>query len=187
MSENTHTPVFPLLERSQLSPELQELYDRSLERRGEARFIGAIAHNPELLEWYLNQFYGNLFYGSPHLTPYLELGRLRLSDKHGCRSCNMGNRLDAHDHGLSGDKIANIADARHAAFDSADRAVIELADLLSLENRNAKLEEALYTKLGAHFSQSDIVTLSMVFSMLSGIARFLFAFDFVEREEYCRF
>jgi alkylhydroperoxidase family enzyme len=181
------TPTFPLLERDKLSSIMQAAFDRSLQRRGEARLVSAMAHNPSLFKWYIDQFYGDLFYSNKALVPYLELGRLRLSESHGCRSCNKGNRLDASSHGISADKIANIDDKHHPAFSPADRAIIELADLLSLHGIGKSLDPDLYEQLKKHFSDGDILHISMIFSMLAGIAHFLFAFDFVEREDSCSF
>jgi hypothetical protein len=40
--------------------------------------------------------------------------------------------------------------------------------------------------LRVHFDDGQILELSLVFSFLSGMAHFMFAFDMVEREESCQ-
>ena len=183
----TRAPVFPLLDKPDLPPELHEAWDASLARRGEARFLSGMAHAPHLFEWYSQAFYGTLFRSEHVPVRFKELGRLRLSTRHGCRSCNRGNRRDAREHGLTDDQIRNIDDAEHAAFDAADRAVLALADLVSMHNVDRQLDAGTYRALRAHFSDGQIVELGMTFAFLSGMARFLFAFDLVEKEDHCAF
>ena len=136
---------------------------------------------------YRKDFYQKLFYGGKAPVKYKELGRLRLSSVHGCRSCNKGNRLDAKDNGLTDAQISNIDNADADAFDAADRGVIALADLVSLDASGAQLDSKLYDELKLHFTDGQIVELGMVFSFLAGVAKFLFAFNLVEKEDYCEF
>jgi len=180
--------VFPRLKRDQLSQDLKPLWDQSVERRGEAKFIAGMAQNPELLSWYLESFYKDIFHGGSIHGRYKELGRLRLSTNHGCRSCNQGNRLDALDAGLSENEIANIHDLEFEGFAKADVAVLKLADLMSLAAKpGSVLETPLYSDLNAFFTDAQILEMAMAFSILSGIARFIFAFDLAEKEDYCTF
>jgi alkylhydroperoxidase family enzyme len=106
---------------------------------------------------------------------------------HGCRSCNKGNRLDAEAAGLSSGKIAAIGDIESNVFNAADKAVIQLADLMSLHANGGRLSQSLYDDLRVHFNDGEILELSLVFSFLAGMAHFLFAFDMVEREDSCQF
>lgn len=181
------SPIFPLKDKSELTEEMQQSFERSLSRRGEAKLIGAMGYAPELFNWYVDNFYGKLFYNGKVPTIYKELGRLRLSNVHGCQSCNKGNRLDAQAVGLSPEKIAAIGNEKHEIFDPADKAVIELADLMSLHARGQRLSKSLYDDLTMHFSEGQILELSMTFSLLAGMAHFLFAFEMVDREKSCEF
>ena len=177
--------TFPILSKSELPPAMQGDWERSLARRGEAAFIGGAAHAPDLYRWYADEFYGRLFYGGEAPVRCKELGRLRLSNVHGCRSCNLGNRLDARDAGLTDEQIRRIDNPRHPCFDAADQAVLALADLVSLKGLGATLGAELYGALRRNFSDGQIFELGMVFGLLTGMAQFLFAFDLVEREDYC--
>ena len=177
--------AFPVLGKSELPPAMQGDWERSLARRGEAAFIGGAGHAPNLYRWYADEFYGRLFYGGEAPVRCKELGRLRLSSLHGCRSCNLGNRLDARDAGLTDEQIRHIDNPQHPCFDAADQAVLALADLVSLKGLGATLGTELYGALRRSFSDGQIFELGMVFGLLSGMAQFLFAFDLVEREDYC--
>ena len=147
-----------------------------------------MGHNPELLDWYLKDFYQKVFYGGKVERRYKELGRLRLSTIHGCRSCNFGNRLDALEGGLTEVEIDQIHELDFEGFSEADRATLRLADLLSMAAEpGSVLEHDLYDDLTHHFSKAEILEMAMFFSMLAGIARFIFAFDFANKEDYCQF
>ena len=177
--------IFPFLDKSDLSDKMQAAFERSLERRGEAKLISAMGHAPDLFEWYMSSFYEQLFYSGNVPIKYKELGRLRLSEVHGCKSCNKGNRVDAHAAGL-GDKISFIDDVNNPVFDEADKSVIRLADLMSLHAKGQKLTQSIYEDLRKNFDDGQILELSMIFALLSGMAHFLFAFEMVEKEDSCK-
>ncbi len=182
---DSRSRTFPILSKAELPPSMQRDWERSLARRGEAAFIGGAGHAPDLYRWYADEFYGHLFYGGEVPIRYKELGRLRLSTVHGCRSCNLGNRLDARAAGLTDEQIRRIEDPQHPCFDAADQAVLALADLVSLQGVGATLGAELYGALRLSFRDGQIFELGMVFGLLAGMAQFLFAFDLVEREDYC--
>lgn len=183
----SQAPVFPFLDRAALPPALQQAFDLSVERRGEARFVSGAGHSPRAFQWYTQSFYGDFFHGGDIDQRYKELGRLRLSTVHGCRSCNRGNRLDAKDAGLSDEQIRHIDNPAHEVFDAADRAVLALADLISMDAQGRRLDETTWQELGRHFTPAQVIEMAMCFAVLSGMARFLFAFDLVEKEDYCTF
>ena len=180
-----NSPVFPFKDRSELTEQMQLVYDKSVLRRGEAKLISAMARAPELFDWYIEEFYNKLFYSNNVPKIYKELGRLRLSQVHGCRSCNKGNRLDAKSAGLDARKIAAISDRDNEIFNAAEKAVLQLADLMSLHAKGARLSKTLYEDLLNHFDEGQIIELSMTFSLLAGMAHFLFAFEMVELEDVC--
>jgi len=183
--------VFPLIQKSDLPESLIPAWERSEARRGEAKIVGGFAHAPDLWHWYVDRFYGEMFYAGRVPVKYKELGRLRLSQLHGCASCNRGNRLDAKDNGLTDDQIRHIANPEHPCFSAADKAVLALADLLSLQGISGttpqRLDAATYDALKDHFTDGHILELSLALSMLAGVAHFLFAFELVETEDYCAF
>jgi len=47
------------------------------------------------------------------------------------------------------------------------------------------VNEALMEDLQKNFSDAEIIELAMVIAILVGMAKMLFAFNFVEKESYC--
>ena len=70
--------------RDQLSPDLTELHDLLTSNGTDARFVEAGANAPEILDWYFNSFYKDVFYGGRVDAKTKELVRLKLSKTHGC-------------------------------------------------------------------------------------------------------
>jgi alkylhydroperoxidase family enzyme len=54
-------------------------------------------------------------------------------------------------------------------------------------NRGNRVDAALYAELRPHFDGGQIFELGMTMAVLTGMAKFLFTFDLVEREDYCEF
>lgn len=62
---------------------------------------------------------------------------------------------------------------------------MRLADLMSLHAKGQKLTQSIYEDLRNNFDDGQILELSMIFALLSGMAHFLFAFEMVEKEDSC--
>ncbi|MEO7402849.1 MAG: hypothetical protein ABIU95_04195, partial [Burkholderiales bacterium] len=82
-------------------------------------------------------------------------------------------------------QLQHIMNEHHAAFDTRDRAVLQLASNMAMTNLHGALERPLYTALRARFDDGQIFELGMVAGILTGMAKFIFAFDLVEREATC--
>lgn len=67
-----------------LPEELRPIWEDSMDRAGEAAFIEVGAQAPELISWYMDDFYGRIFYGGRVAVRFKELLRLRLSKSNGC-------------------------------------------------------------------------------------------------------
>ncbi len=152
---------------------------------GDATFYEIGANAPELLEWYIRGFYGSVFYGGRVDVRMKELLRYRLSMTHGCAYCNKGNIEAARRAGLGDDKLAAVMDADSDVFTGPERAVLRLAAEMALTNMDGRLTPALYESLSAHFDDGEIFELGMVAAVLTGMAKFLFVYDLVEREAHC--
>ena len=68
----------------ELPAALQPGWQDAMEWAGEAGFFEVGAHAPELISWYLDDFYAGIFYGGRVDVRYKELLRLRLSKSNGC-------------------------------------------------------------------------------------------------------
>lgn len=168
-----------------MPPDLAEAHEKSMALRGDATFFEVFANHPDLYRWYTQSFYGDVFRGGQVERRIKELVRLRLSTQHGCRFCNQGNRADALEAGLSQEDVDNVLDDAH--FEPRERAALRLADRIAMTNRDGALDASLYAELADEFSDAEILELGFLAGILSGVAKFMFAFDLVEREPHCPF
>ena len=155
--------------------------------RGDATFFEVFANHPELYRWYVGSFYGEVFRGGAVAQSYKELLRLKLSTPPRCRFGNQGNRRDALAAGLTEEQIDAFDDPENGPFTDAERAVLALGEQLALTESMGTLNPALHRELANHFSDADILELGLVGGILAGVAKFMFAYDLVEKEETCPF
>jgi alkylhydroperoxidase family enzyme len=170
---NKPNPFIPPLSRADLPPFMQSAHDRALALRGDATFVDVMGHAPDVFAWY-GDFYQRLFRGGRVPLAMKELARYRLSTLHGCAFCNKGNRLDAMAAGLTEAQIAAIDDVEASCWSDAERA-------------DGVISPELHADLARHFDHEQILELGVTMAVLTGMAKFLFAFDLVERESYCEF
>jgi AhpD family alkylhydroperoxidase len=153
--------------------------------RGESTLIEVLAQAPELLGWYYDGFYAEVFFKGRVARRVKELLRLKLSTLHGCAFCNKGNTQSARDAGVTEAQIEAIWDTDSPHFDARERAVLRLAEQMALANMQGEVTPAHAAELHAHFSEPEIVELGMVAAVLTGMAKMLFVFDLVSREANC--
>ncbi len=180
-------PKLRRVPRKSLPEHMARAHDESMAIRGDATFFEIFGNHPRLYDWYSQRFYGEVFNDGLLDRRVKELVRYRLSTLHGCKFCNQGNRLDALDSGLSEWELESVEKDDYSVFDDPERAALMLAQRLSLSSEDARLDGPLYDLLASQFSDAEILELGMVIGILSGMARFLFAFDLVEREDSCPF
>ncbi|MEO8176352.1 MAG: carboxymuconolactone decarboxylase family protein [Sphingomicrobium sp.] len=172
--------------RDQLDPQWQGAWDMLNGLTGEPTFIEAMASAPELLNFAMVEFYQKIFFGGRVEQKYKQLVRLRLSLAHGCRSCNLQNRVGAREAGYDDVQIASIEGDR-TGFTDAERAVLDFADEMILTNPGGRLDEALHRRLRAHFNDAQICELGVVAGFIGGMAKMAFVLDLVEKEPSCPF
>lgn len=180
-------PRLPRVAEHDMPDDIQAFKNASMDLRGDATFFEVMANNPELLRWYINDFYGDVFKSGRVPAEALEVLRLRLSAQHGCKFCNQGNRLSARDAGLTDDEIDALFTDDLSALRDALIPVAQLSDELKLTNDAGALSKELHARLAQHYTPGQIVELGMIGGILTGIAKFLFAFDLVEKEEFYPF
>ncbi|MEQ8388619.1 MAG: carboxymuconolactone decarboxylase family protein [Alphaproteobacteria bacterium] len=179
------TPHLPRVPRKAMPAHLQKLWDVGMERTGEATVIEVFANAPELLDWYFDDFYQGIFYKGRVDVRSKEILRLKLSKQHGCFFCNRNNTVDCLAAGITQEQIDSIQDPSPAIFSDKDLAIIELADQMMLQNMSGELTGDLYNQLRAHFDDAQIVELGFVSAILTGVAKWIFVYDMVTREETC--
>ena len=178
-------PALERVAREDMSERMRDEYDTALNLRDDATMYEVGANAPELMEWYKDEFYGRLFYGGRVEPRVKELLRYRLSMTHGCAYCNKGNRVAAETHGVTPEQLKWIMNEDADCFDDKDRAVLWLADQIVMTNMNGHLGPELHGKLKPHFDDAPIFELGMVAGILTGMAKFIFVYDLVEKEANC--
>jgi len=178
----------PLLRRvpvGEMTERLQAEHAATLKLRDDATLVEVGANAPELMAWYRDDFYAKVFYAGRVDVRTKELLRYRLSMTHGCAFCNKGNSVAALRSGVTQQQLDHVMDEHHPCFDARDRAVLELADQIAMTNMAGALDRPLHAALRAHFDDAQIFELGMVAGMLTGMAKFIFVYDLVEREAHC--
>lgn len=179
-------PMLARVRREELPPRLAEMWDAAMRDRDEAVLVEVGANAPEILEWYYDRFYGELFHQGRVAVRLKQLMRLKLSTLHGCAFCNRGNEKAALAAGVTAAQIAALGDPGSACFDAAERAVLKLAEEMTLSNMAGHLSRALHGELrAAGFSDGEILELGVVAAVLTGMAKMLFVYDLVSREAVC--
>ena len=175
------------IRRDELPQPLHVAWDTLNKLTGEPTFVEVFAQNPAMLDFVMNQFYGQIFFAGQVDQRYKQLARLRLSTLHGCRTCNKQNVPGALAAGITQAQVDAIGDFEHGPFTEAEKAVLAYAEQVALTNMDGKLTPQLYARLRAHFSDSDLCELGVVMAVISGMAKLAFVLDLVEREPYCPF
>lgn len=172
--------------RDQLDTQWQGAWDMLNGLTGDPTFIEAMANAPELLNFAMVEFYQKIFFGGRVEQKYKQLVRLRLSLAHGCRSCNLQNRVGMREAGYDDAQIEAIEGDR-SRFTDAERAVLDFADEMVLTNPGGRLDNALHQRLRAYFDDAQICELGVVAGFIGGMAKMAFVLDLVEKEPTCPF
>lgn len=167
--------------------ELKQVWETLNNLTGEPTFVEVFAQAPELLDFVMRQFYGDIFFGGRVEERYKQLARLRLSQIHGCRTCNKQNVPGAQAAGFTDAQIAAMDSPTLEVFSDSEIAVLEFAERMALTNHDGRMDKALYERLSTHFDDAQICELGTVMAVIGGMAKLSFVMDLVEREDYCPF
>jgi hypothetical protein len=58
---------------------------------------------------------------------------------------------------------------------------------MALTNPKGRIDASLHARLTPHFTDGQLVELGVIMAVLCGMAKMIFAFDLVEKEETCPF
>lgn len=178
---------FARVPRNDLPERMKPLWDTAMERHGDATFVEVMANAPHIHDWYYEDFYRKLFHSGRIARRIMELVRLRLANVHGCAFCNRNDRIAARDAGLTDAEIDALPDYENGPFTEGEKVALALADTMVLTNPNGFVTPDLHARLRRSFDEAQLVELGVVMAVLCGMAKFIFAFDLVEKEETCPF
>jgi AhpD family alkylhydroperoxidase len=178
-------PRIPPLPRAAMPERWRQVAETADQVRGEATLIEVLAQAPELLGWYYDGFYAEVFFKGRVERRIKEILRLKLSTLHGCAFCNRGNTKSALEAGVTEAQVAAMWETDSPAFDAKERAVLRLAEEMALPNMRGEVTPDLAAELRRFFSEAEMVELAVVAAVLTGMAKMLFVFDLVSREATC--
>ena len=179
--------ILPKVAREDMPDDIGMAWDALNELTGDATFVEVFAKAPEVLNFAMGDFYQNLFFGGRVPERYKQLARLRLSMNHGCRTCNQQNLPGVVSVGYSQQQIDRMWEGDYSSFSEDEQAAMELADEIALNNKDGEYTVALHEKLKRHFSDEDILELSMCLGVIAGLVKLSFTLGLVQKETYCEF
>lgn len=179
-------PMMARVRRDDLPPRLAEMWDIAMRDRDEAVLFEIAGNAPEIIEWYYDRFYGEIFHQGRVEVRLKQLARYKLSTMHGCAFCNRGNEKAALTAGVTPEQIAALGNVEAAVFDNKERALLKLCEQMTLSNMEGHLSADLHAEMRASgFDDGEIFELGVVMAVLTGMAKMLFVFDLVSREAVC--
>lgn len=178
---------FNRIDRAQMNARHQRSWDRSKQLHGDTTFVEVLCNAPEAYDWYNDSFYADLFYSDRVERKLVELVRLYLAGEHGCAACNRSDWQAALDAGYTEAQLDKLHDYENAPLQDREKALLALANVMALTNAAMQVEPALYSRLKEHFSDGELVEFGMIMAILTGMAKFILAFDLLERLHSCPF
>ena len=187
--EHAMKPDTPLarVPRANLPTHMQPSWDGMMKMHGDTTFIEVFGQAPHIYDWYRNDFYKKVFYGGRIPLQVVELVRLRLANIHGCAFCNRSDTVAALKAGISQAQIDALPDYENGPFSAQEKAALALADVMVLTNPKGHITPALYARTKQHFTDGELVELGVIMAVLCGMAKMIFAYDLVEKEDTCPF
>ena len=152
-----------------------------LEARGkqENPFYRVMAHRPKVLENFV-PFYGAIAGPGALERRLKELAYLVASIANRCAYCTAAHLPGARKAGISEDEIRAIESEQNAGFAPAEQALIAYARELT---RNARVADAARDALAAHFTEEQVVELTLVVAMANFTNRFNNGLGILPREQ----
>jgi AhpD family alkylhydroperoxidase len=109
----------------------------------------------------------------------LELVRLRVAFHNQCRSCMAMRSAEAIDDGMSEDVVCELAAPENAeSLTDRERAALRYADLLA--TAHLEIGDTMFDLLRQHFTEGEIVELSVNIAIFVGLGRVAMSWDLVD-------
>jgi uncharacterized peroxidase-related enzyme len=148
-----------LIEPSQASPEVKEIYDGKLKGKpGSMQKV--LAHRPAMLSNFLG-FYASV--GRSLDRKLYEAVYLRASLINGCHYCSQHHIQGAKRAGLTPEQMKALKDGDYSGFGMAEQAALRYAEMLTRVPDSAT--DADFAELKKHFSDEQILDLHMLIGL----------------------
>jgi uncharacterized peroxidase-related enzyme len=159
------------LDRSEVSADLQTLYDKAFAARGNVpNMFRVMAHRPEIFATMQAHFAAVLNTGTVS-TRLKELIIVRTSQINVTPYCLASHTILARNLGWSDDQLAHLADwPQRDDFTAAEKAAIRLAETVTVDARAVSDEQ--FAELLSFYSEGEIVELLCAIGLFNYFNRF---------------
>jgi uncharacterized peroxidase-related enzyme len=169
--------VNPLTEE-QVSPELQDTFEKLAARAGKVPNIFAVmAHRPAVLNTFLPLYKAVISDGTVG-AKYKELAYLRASMVNGCEYCTRAHMASSKGAGVTAEQVAALPFySRSPLFDDKEKATILYADRVT--RGPAGIRSSELQELRKFFDEGQIVELTLAVCMANFTNRFNDALEII--------
>ena len=155
-----------LIEPNQASPEVQEIYEKTLKGKP-GNIQKALAHRPDMLKNFL-AFYVSV--GRSLDRKLYELIYIRVSLINQCRYCLQHHLSSSKRAGLTADDWAALKHGDYGRFSEKEQVALRYAEKLTKAPH--EINDADFASLKKHFADSEIVDLDMLAALANLTNRF---------------
>jgi uncharacterized peroxidase-related enzyme len=159
------------LDRSEVSSDLQALYDKAFAQRGNVpNMFRVMAHRPEIFSTMMAHFAAVLNTGTVS-TKLKELIIVRTSQVNQTPYCLASHTILARSLGWTDEQLAHLADWRERSdFTPAEKAALRLAETVTRDAH--AVTDAQFTELREYYSEGEIVELLCAIGLFNYFNRF---------------
>jgi uncharacterized peroxidase-related enzyme len=159
-------PRILLVESDQASPEVKEIYEKTL-RGKPGNTQKALAHRPEMLKNFLG-FYASV--GRSLDRKLYELIYIRVSMINGCHYCLQHHLASSKRVGLTAEDWSALKAGNYSRFSETERAALTYAEKLTRTPH--EITDADVASLKKHFSDAEVVDLHLLVGVANLTNRF---------------
>jgi alkylhydroperoxidase family enzyme len=130
------------------------------------RFNGVMAWRPELLDAFFT-FYAQVWTGGVLDVRVKDLARMKIARTVGCRMCQ-NTRFKVAEDATTEDDYLDIDDVENGAYTDAEKAALRYVETFCIGA--AHVTDEMVADLRGHFSEAEIIELSVLVAAMSGFA-----------------
>ena len=177
-------PRLRYIAENEKTPHTRELIE-SAKRTGapDPRVVSLKTRRPLGIAWV--EYWNKLLYQGVLPHKLKEMCRIKISVAHQCGYCSTVRSNVAKAEGLTEDMINDLFDyAPSKRFSEREKAALHYADLFK-RGEHAIDKDQVYTDLAKHFSDEEIIDLSLLCAEVDGVGKFVKSLNVLSWEEAC--
>lgn len=180
-------PRLRYIEENEKTPRDREMIE-SAKRTGapDPRVVSIMLRNPKAGAAWVEYWNKLLYHGVlPHKLK--EMCRIRISVAHECGYCSTVRSNVAKAEGLTEDLVTGLLRnvAGDSRFSAREKAALHYADLFK-QGEHAIDRDEVYTELGRHFTDEEIIELGLFCAEVDGVGKFVKSLNVLPWEEACQ-